>query len=94
LCQLAQNFTKSFQGPALRGLARIARGVARHIEDKVFVTGGNGQLDAVIDDRDYYINVIHTPGYIAKHWGQYFTILDIVDGMAANQALLVMRNDN
>ena len=84
----------SFEGPAMRGLGRLPRSIVRDIEEKgFFVTGRNEQLDTVLDDTNYYINVIHSYDYIHKNWGKYFTILDIVDAIAANQALVVMRND-
>ncbi len=85
----------SFQGPAMGGLGRISRGNARSVEEKGFVvTGGNDQLGAVLDDPTYYINVIHSPAYVRKQWARYFTVLDIVDGIAANQAVAVLRNDS
>lgn len=53
--------------------------------------GGNVQLDAVIDDLTYYRDVLHSPDYILSHWGQYFDVLDIIEGIAGNQDVVVLR---
>lgn len=38
-------------------------------------------------DRD----VLHSPDYILSHWGRYFDVLDIIEAMAGNQDVVVLR---
>jgi len=38
-------------------------------------------------DRD----VLHSPDYIISHWGRYFDVLDIIEAMAGNQDVVVLR---
>lgn len=54
-------------------------------------TGGNSQLDAVIADLSYYRDVVHSPDYIFTHWNRYFEVLDIIESIAGNQDLVLMR---
>lgn len=51
----------------------------------------NSQLDGVIDDATYYKDTLHTPDYIAAHWGEFFDVLDIIPAIAGNQDLVVLR---
>lgn len=53
--------------------------------------GSNTQLNAVIDDSTYYRDVLHSPDYILSHWGQYFDVLDIIEAIAANEDVVVLR---
>jgi len=84
----------SVHGLSQSGLYRPHPSLLRQVEEEGFVVGGrNDQLDGVIRDSDYYLNVYQSRDYIRSEWGRYFTILDIVDAIAANQDLVVMRND-
>jgi 2-polyprenyl-3-methyl-5-hydroxy-6-metoxy-1,4-benzoquinol methylase len=84
----------SIQGLSQAGLYRPPPAILREVEEKGFlITGRNSDLDDVMADNTHYINVIQSRDYIHKQWGKYFTILDIVDAMAANQDVVVMRND-
>ena len=51
----------------------------------------NTQLDPVIGEQCYYKDVIQSHDYIRSHWSRYFEVVDIVEGMAANQDLIVLR---
>lgn len=53
--------------------------------------GPNSQLQAVVDDTSYYRNVIHSPDYIMTRWSRWFDVLDIVEGVAGNQDLVLLR---
>jgi 2-polyprenyl-3-methyl-5-hydroxy-6-metoxy-1,4-benzoquinol methylase len=82
----------SIQGISQAGFYKPPASVFRDVEKNGFViTGKNSQLDKVIDDRNYYVDVIHSRDYIHQHWGLFFEVLDIVDALAANQDLVVMR---
>jgi SAM-dependent methyltransferase len=84
----------SIQGLAQLGLNRPDPGLLREIEEKGFVVAGrNSELDEVVSDPNYYVSVLQSRDYIYRNWGEYFTIIDIVDAMAANQDLVVMKND-
>lgn len=39
----------------------------------------------------YPRDVLHSPNYILAHWGKYFEILDIIEAIAGNQDVVVMR---
>lgn len=53
--------------------------------------GGNAQLSGFIPDEEYYKDTIFSPDYIFSHWGRYFDVLEIVDAIAGNQDLVVLR---
>lgn len=40
---------------------------------------------------NYCRDVLHSPDYIFTHWGQYFDVLDIIEAMAGNQDVVVLR---
>jgi hypothetical protein len=62
------------------------------IERNGFVmTGVNHQIEVELDGESYYVDVHHSRDYVRRTWGQYFEILDIIDAVAANQDLVVMR---
>jgi hypothetical protein len=76
------------------GLARPHPALMRDIEEKGFVvTGRNPDLDDILPGQDHYVSGIHSRDYLYMNYGKYFTILDIVDAIAANDDLIVMRND-
>ena len=52
--------------------------------------GRNSDIDIVTEGSDYYRNVFHQPGYIARVWGQYFEILSIEEGIIGNNQDLVV----
>ena len=84
----------SVQGPAQMGLGHMPTPTVRELEEKGFLAQGrNVQLDEVMGNNDHYINAIQSRAYIRERWSQYFTIVDIVDAIAANQDLVVMRKD-
>ncbi|MGC2857429.1 methyltransferase domain-containing protein [Novispirillum sp. DQ9] len=53
--------------------------------------GVNGQLAGFIPDDDYYKDTLYSPDYIYSHWGRHFDVLEIVEAMAGNQDLVVLR---
>lgn len=84
----------SVQGLPQMGLYQPTADVIRRVEEEGFVvTGRNDALDEVIDNQSYYINVIQSRGYLREKWGRYFTVLDIVDALAANQDAVILKND-
>ncbi len=84
----------SVQGLSQMGLYRPPPALLRDIETKGFlVTGRNSNLDAVMTDKTYYIDVIQSRDYLYTNWTKYFTIIDIVNALAANQDIVVMKND-
>jgi len=62
------------------------------IQEKGFViTSSNDQINDVIDDKDYYINVMHSKKYIRENWGKHFEIIDIIPGFIYTHDVVVMR---
>ena len=75
------------------GLIRPHPGLLRKVEERGFlVTGPNNDLDDVMPGHPY-ISVLHSRDYIHTNWEKYFTITDIVDAIAANDDLIVLKND-
>jgi 2-polyprenyl-3-methyl-5-hydroxy-6-metoxy-1,4-benzoquinol methylase len=52
--------------------------------------GRNPGIDAVTQGSDYYRNVFHQPGYIARVWGKHFEILAVEEGIVGNNQDLVV----
>lgn len=53
--------------------------------------GVNPQLQAVVSDASYYRDVMHSPDYIFAVWARHFDVLDIVEGVAGNQDVVLLR---
>src|SRR6266850_1795777 len=83
---------------AIRGLSNIGLirpdpGLLRKVEEEGFlVTGPNSDLDDVMPGHTY-VSVLHSRDYLRANWERYFTITDIVDAIAANDDLIVLKND-
>ena len=54
-------------------------------------SGHNSQLEGLIEEEDYYRDVAHSRDYIYAKWGRFFDVVDIIDSLAANQDLVVLR---
>lgn len=82
----------SVQGLAQSALYRapVERQLRAHREGFLYV-GPDGQLDDVVAEPGYYSHIIQSHEYIMVHWGRYFEVLDIVEGIAGNQDLVVLR---
>jgi len=63
----------------------------RLVRDHFVVFGTNDDMRGYIDDDDYYLNVLHSPGYIFAKWSSCFEIVDIVPVLAVPQDVVVMR---
>lgn len=59
-------------------------------ENGFIVLGQNNQLDGFIPDGMYYKNVAHSADYVLAQWSKYFDVIEIVEGIAAHQDLVVM----
>lgn len=82
----------SVQGLAQSALYRssLAQQSAVHREGFVYV-GQDGSLDDYVPETGYYSHVMHSHEYIMVHWGQYFDVLDIIEGVAGLQDMVVLR---
>jgi SAM-dependent methyltransferase len=54
-------------------------------------SGVNIQLEGVIEDQTFYRDVDHSRDYIFARWSKYFDVLDIVDAIASNQDIVILR---
>jgi hypothetical protein len=82
----------SVQGKAQSGMYRESPQRMRELERTGFVTKGiNPEINDIIHADDYYLDVIQTRVNIREHWGRHFEIVEFLDGMAANQDMVVMR---
>lgn len=82
----------SIQGLAQSALYRMPVERQKAVQKQgIFHAGRNAQLDQVIDAPNYYVDMIHSHDYVMAHWGQYFDVLEIVESIAGNQDLVVMR---
>lgn len=52
---------------------------------------GSVPAEAAIEAAMYPRDILHSPNYILSHWGKYFEILDIIEAIAGNQDVVVMR---
>jgi SAM-dependent methyltransferase len=81
---------------SIHGMAQMAfyKVPSQHVLDVnergFLLSGQNDQLDAVIDDKAYYKNVTQSHDYVFEKWSEYFSVCEIVEGMAANQDLVVL----
>ena len=53
----------------------------------------SGWLDIGVDHAKpgYYRNTWHTTDYVVRRWSEYFDVLDIIEGCADFQTMVVMR---
>ena len=52
--------------------------------------GQNPDLGGLIEEADYYQNVIQSRDYIYAKWSRYFEVIDIIDALAEKD-LVVLR---
>lgn len=82
----------SVQGAAQTALYRTPEACTQETHCLGIRDGGaNGQLSAVLGDDSYYRDVMHSPDYILTAWARHFEVLDIVEGVASNQDLVLLR---
>lgn len=82
----------SIQGMPQSALYRMSVERQKAVQQQgIFHAGRNAQLDQVIDAPNYYVDMIHSHDYVMTHWGRYFDVLEIVESIAGNQDLVVMR---
>jgi SAM-dependent methyltransferase len=82
----------SVHGLSQLALYRAPTEYLSRIEQQGFYEGGyNPQLDDTITEVGYYRNVYHSRNYIYSEWGRFFEVVDIVDALASNQDLVVLR---
>ena len=55
---------------------------------------GNLQVGVDVLKPGFYRNTAHTSRYVRNRWGEYFKILDILDGFADFQSLVVMHRSD
>ncbi len=82
----------SVQGLAQMSLYRAPPEMALAAHEKgILDNGANAQLTDVLADQTYYRDVMHSRDYILTHWAKWFDVLDIIEGMAGNQDLVLLR---
>lgn len=82
----------SVEGLAQMALYRRPAELRRETYRKGILDGGvNTQLQGVISDDVYYRNMMHSPDYIMTAWSAWFDVLDIVEGIAGNQDVVLLR---
>lgn len=82
----------SVQGLAQMSLYRAPPEMALAAHEKgILDNGANAQLTEVLADQTYYRDVMHSRDYILTHWAKWFDVLDIIEGMAGNQDLVLLR---
>jgi SAM-dependent methyltransferase len=82
----------SVQGRFQAGLYRESPALMRAVERSGFVVKGtNPRINADLEVKSYYLDVVQSREHILENWGRDFDIVEFLDGMAANQDLVVMR---
>lgn len=81
----------SVQGDAQSALYRLTPDEIRAVHKRGFcVRGVNPRINDQLSEGSYYKDVIQTRENIRSNWGQHFEVLEFLDGMAANQDMVVM----
>jgi SAM-dependent methyltransferase len=82
----------SVQGESQAALNRIGPEFIRKLASENFVIMGvNPQINNLIGEDSYYLDVIQTREHIRTNWGKHFEIVEFLRGCAANQDFVVMR---
>jgi trans-aconitate methyltransferase len=81
----------SIQGPAQIAMQGQHLRYQRAIERGFYEHGRNTDLDGLLSEVDYYRAVIQSRDYIHSKFARYFDVLDIVDAIAGDQDLVVLR---
>lgn len=82
----------SIQGYAQSGLYRFnPNDIRQSIERGFHVVGVNPAINELLTESTYYKDVVQTRDNVAANWSRHFEVVDFVDGMAANQDMVVMR---
>jgi 2-polyprenyl-3-methyl-5-hydroxy-6-metoxy-1,4-benzoquinol methylase len=63
----------------------------RIAQEGIVVTSNNNQIDNVIDDKNYYVNVAHSWDYIRREWTKYFEVIDIIPGMVYTHDVVILK---
>ena len=94
ICRKDAILMLSIQGSAQTGMYKTPGATTDLVNKSGFVNlGRNSALDDVMGENDHYLDVIQSRDYIHREWGKYFSVVDIVDAMAANQDVVILRND-
>jgi SAM-dependent methyltransferase len=81
----------SIQGPSQMAMQSDNHLYQTALEQGFYDYGRNSDLDGVLGESDYYRAVIHSREYVYGKFGRYFDVVDIVDAIAGNQDLVVLR---
>lgn len=57
----------------------------------IHLVGHNPQLEDVLADPDYYVNVQHSHDYVWATWSAYFDVLDIIPALGMGQDMVALR---
>ena len=75
-------------------LARAPGSIIRAIEQKGFlISDRNPDLDEVLPNQSFYVSGLHSRAYVRAMLEQYFSVVDVVDAIIANDDLFVLKND-
>lgn len=84
----------SVQGYPQSALYRSDPGDIRKMVNRGFyVRGVNPRINDLLAEDTYYKDVMQTRENIRSHWSRHFEVVDFLDGMAANQDMVVMRKN-
>lgn len=82
----------SIRGSAQMSLYKQPPELYVALQRKGFLDSGlNTQLEGVLDDGEFYRDVNQSRDYIFAKWDKYFDVLEVVDALASNQDLVVLR---
>ncbi|WP_417582451.1 class I SAM-dependent methyltransferase [Nitrincola sp.] len=82
----------SIQGMAQSALYRTSSEQLQAVQRQgILYTGNNSQLDQVVDATNYYVDVMHSHEYVMASWSEHFEVLEIIEAIASNQDLVLMR---
>ena len=81
----------SIHGPTIHAMSGDGA-FCESVQQKGIVDGRSYDLDAVLEDKEYYRTTHHSHAYVRKVWGRLFEIVEILPACIGNmQDLVVMR---
>ena len=81
----------SIHGPTIHAMSGDGA-FCESVQQKGIVDGRSYDLDAVLEDKEYYRTTHHSHAYVRQVWGRLFEIVEILPACIGNmQDLVVMR---
>jgi SAM-dependent methyltransferase len=81
----------SIHGPSQLAMQSQQHVYKKALECGIYDVGYNVDLKGFANDREAYRDVVRSRDYVYSKFSQFFDVIDIVDAIAGNQDLIVLR---